>query len=122
MSNPNYLPDQKDIHDRYIQDSLPIRLGGLAANLSRIKSASLNDQNRPAVESMIEESKWFIEWTARDAEIDVAAQLVELQLQLARWQHQFNSIWNDPAKRTEMIGQSGAWSQRVLEMSGLLQR
>ena len=116
------MRDLTAIQARYLRDALPIRLGGLAANLSRIKSASANDLNRPAVESMIEESKWFIEWTARDAEIDVAAQLVELQLQLAHWWHRFDDIWNDPAKRQDMIDRAGAWSQRVLEMSGLLQR
>jgi hypothetical protein len=116
------MNDTSPIRERYLKDDLPTRIGGIAMNLSRIKSFAAKDANRAAVESVIEESKWFIEWTAREAEIDVAAQLVELQLQLARWQHQFNSIWNDPAKRTEMIGQSGEWSQRVLEMSGLLQR
>ncbi len=113
--------DWNAIRERYLSDDLSIRLGGLAANLGRIKSFSAKEASQETIEGLIEESKWFIEWTAREAEIDIAAQLVELQLQLARWQHQFNSIWDDPAKRKEMIGQSGAWSQRVLEMSGLLQ-
>lgn len=114
--------DWNAIQERYLRDGLPIRLGGLAANLGRIRSFSIKNVNPETIESLIDESKWFIEWTARDAEIDVAAQLVELQLQLAHWSHRFDDIWNDPAKRNEMIEQSRAWSQRVLEMSGLLQR
>ena len=54
------------------------------------------------------------------AEIDTAAELVELQIQLARWQHKWKSIWADPLQRREVAEQSSAWSKRILERSGLL--
>jgi hypothetical protein len=34
------MKDWTTIRDRYLHDALPIRLGGLAANLARIKSFS----------------------------------------------------------------------------------
>jgi hypothetical protein len=71
---------------------------------------------------MIDESKFFIEWTAAEAEVNTAAELVELQIQLARWQCNWVRIWHDPVQRSEVAEQSAAWSQRVLEMSGLLSR
>jgi hypothetical protein len=117
------VKDWKAIRERYLYDSLPARLGGLAANLSRIKSFASRDTNREAVESLIGligESKYFIEWTAAEAEIDTAAALVELQMQLARWQHNWPRIWADPAQRRQVAELSAAWSKRVLEMSGLL--
>ena len=114
------MKDWKAIRERYLYDSVPVRLGGLAANLSRIKSFASRDANRDAVESMIDESKHFIEWTAAEAERDTAAELVELQVQLARWQRNWARIWADPAQRQQMSEQSAAWSRRVLEMSGLL--
>ncbi|MFQ5639153.1 MAG: hypothetical protein ACE5IR_14315 [bacterium] len=56
------------LHTKYMQDPIPVRLGGLAANLSRVASFSKHVRQREAVSEMLEESKWFIEWTATDAE------------------------------------------------------
>ena len=116
------MRDWTAIRERYLRDGLQIRLGGLAANLSRIKSFATHEAGREAVESLIDESKFFIEWTAAEAEVNTAAELVELQIQLARWQCNWVRIWHDPVQRSEVAEQSAAWSQRVLEMSGLLRR
>ena len=116
------MKDWTSIRERYLRDSMPTRLGGLAANLSRIKSFAADDGSRDAVESLIDESKFFIEWTAAQAEYQEAAELVELQVRLARWQRNWVTIWADPAQRRQVAEQSSAWSKRVLEMSGLLQR
>jgi hypothetical protein len=115
------MKDWTAIHERYMRDELPIRLGGLAANLSRIKSFSANEASRDTVASLIDESKMFIEWTAAQAEIEVAAKLVELQLQLALWQLQWQNIWADSARRSQVAELSGNWSKQVLEMSGLME-
>jgi hypothetical protein len=115
------MKDYTTIHQRYMRDELPIRLGGLAANLRRVKSASGRDENCAAVEGLLDESKHFIEWTAAEADIDKAAELVELQVQLARWQYKWHEIWNDPVRRREVAEQSGRWSDRVLELSGLME-
>ena len=116
------MKDWTAIRERYLRDNVPVRLGGLAANLSRIMSFSAHDASREAVESLIDESKFFIEWTAAEAEVNTAAALVELQVQLARWQRNWERIWADSAQRRKVAEQSGAWSRRVLEMSGLLSR
>jgi len=116
------MKDRTAIRERYLRDDLPVRLGGLAANLSRIKSFATHEASREAVESVIDESKFFIEWTAADAEISTAAELVELQIQLARWQRNWSGIWADQGQRRKVAEQSAAWSRRVLEMSGLLNR
>ncbi len=116
------MKDWTLIRERYLRDNLPIRLGGVAANLSRIKAFAAHEANREAVASLIDESKFFIEWTAAEAEVHTAAQLVELQIQLARWQYHWTEIWIDPAQRSQLAEQSAVWSKRVLEMSGLLNR
>ena len=103
-----------------MRDPLPVRLGGLAANLSRIKSFSSNEASRETVASLIDESKMFIEWTAAQAEVNTAEKLVELQIQLARWQLQWQNIWSDASKRIQVAEKSNAWSKQILEMSGLL--
>lgn len=114
------MKDWTKIRERYLRDALPVRLGGLAANLSRIKSFAAHEANREAVESLLDESKFFIEWTALEVEIDIAAELVELQIQLARWQQCWPNIWNDLARRHQVAEQSSVWSKRILELSGLL--
>ena len=114
------MKDRSAIQGRYLRDTLPVRLGGLAANLSRIKSFTAHDASRDAVESLIDESKYIIEWTAADAEAQTTAELVALQIQLARWQCNWSRIWADPEQRRRLAGESSVWSKRVLELSGLL--
>jgi hypothetical protein len=108
------------IHERYMRDPLPIRLGGLAADLARIQSFSDHAGHMDVVESMLEESRFFIEWTTPDAELEKQVALVELQRQLTRWQHSWAQIWADPARRAGVAEQAGVWSERVLGLSGLL--
>lgn len=103
-----------------MRDPLRVRLGGLAANLARVKSFADHDGHRDVVESLLDESKFFIEWTAPDAALDVQAELVELQLQLARWQRTWPDIWADPPRRTAVTEQAGAWSERLLQIARLL--
>jgi hypothetical protein len=114
------MKDYTAIRERYMRDGLPIRLGGLAANLRRVQSFAKNDANCDVVEGMLDESKHFIEWTAAEADIDKAAELVELQVQLAQWQSNWDQTWGDPIRRKEVAEQSGRWSDRVLELSGLV--
>lgn len=114
------MRDWTAIRERYLRDALPVRLGGLAANLGRIQSFATHDASREAVESLIDESKFYIEWTAAEAETSTAAELVELQVQLARWERDWERIWADPVERRKMADHSASWSKRVLEMSGLL--
>ena len=41
-------------------------------------------------------------------------------MQLAVWQLNWDTIWHDPALRSQVSEKSRRWSDRVLEMSGLL--
>ena len=116
------MKDWTQIRERYLRDDLSVRLGGLAANLGRIKSFSANEASQAVVESLIDESKMFIEWTAAQADINTAEKLVDIQIQLALWQLQWKSIWSDESKRNQVAEQSAKWSKQVLELSGLLDK
>lgn len=105
---------------RYLQDSTPVRLGGLAANLGRIGSFSKYADHQNVVESILQESKWFIEWTATDLDIEETAELIRLQVQLALWQLQSQSKWHDESWRLKLAADAKQSSERLLEMSGLL--
>ena len=114
------MRDWKSLKERYLRDALPIRLGNLASNLARIKSRCQNPANGELVENLLQESKLFIEWTAKDVEIEIAAELVELQVQLACWQYSWARIWEDTEQRMIVREQARVWSEKVLNMSGLL--
>ena len=96
------------------------RLGKLASNLSRIKSFSSHQTNREVVESLLDERKHFIEWTAAETENSTAGELVELQVLLARWELNWMQIWADTAPRNNVAEQAIQWSNRILALSGLL--
>lgn len=104
------------IRERYLRDPLPLRLGGLAADLARIASFSENPSNRDAVMSLLEEGKYFAEWTAPDASPDVQAVLAEVQGQLALWQRRWTAGRPEPFTRVE----AQHWSDQLLALSGLL--
>ena len=108
--------------ERFLRDPISVRLGGLAANLARINSFSRNPENQDAVFDLFEESKYFIEWTAAETEIDTAVDLVDLQLQIAIWQRNWQKNWDDVILRESLAKASSNWSQRLLERSGLLNR
>lgn len=105
---------------RYLRDPLPIRLGGIAANLARVASCAESQLNSRAVVDMIYESKFFIEWAAPTAPIETAATLVELQLALVQWQNTFSKQHSDPAVCSVLSKFAREWSERLLQMSGLL--
>ncbi|MEA5620222.1 hypothetical protein VB711_20575 [Cronbergia sp. UHCC 0137] len=104
---------------RFQLNNIPNRLGHIAANLARIKSFS-QIAYKEAVKSVISETKLFIEWTAAEIEPVQAEELVNIQVQLAMWELTWNDIWADEKVRTEVAEQSGLWSERLLDMSGLL--
>jgi hypothetical protein len=56
------MKDWTATREGYFRDNLPVRLGGLAANLSRIKSFPAHDASPEVVESIINESKFFMVW------------------------------------------------------------
>ena len=114
------MKDLTAIRERFLRDPLPTRLGGLAANLARVSSFADHTKHGSAVESLIAESKYFIEWSAPEADLNAQAALAAMQVQLALWQLRWSTIWPDPIQRAAIVDQARAWSDQVLEMSGLL--
>jgi hypothetical protein len=108
-----------DIKTRYLKDELSVRLGGLSADLARIASISLHLDNWKVVQSLLEESKFFIEWTASEVPLEQKAFLVELQIQLAFWHRIWAENYQDSNQREKLSQQTILWSKKILEMSGL---
>ncbi len=111
-----------EIREKYFQLDTPTRLGSIAADLARIVSfAGFNDDK--AVEGLMEESKYFIEWSAPDLlpdRVDDAARLVDIQRGLTHWHWIWNEAQTDADQRRNLREQAQAWSDEILKMSGLL--
>src|SRR3989338_5297145 len=85
------------LRERYLRDPLPIRLGGLAADLARIATCAGDDRDHAVVASLLEEAEYFSEWAAPDAPHDVQVTLAELQVQLAVWRRRWTTGRREPA-------------------------
>jgi hypothetical protein len=111
------MRNMEAIKTRYLQDSLQVRLGGIAANLSRIASASSDPKDWKAVESILEESEFFIEWTAPDTPLNVQAFLVEVQIELALWHRIWPKIHTEVQEREKLQHWSRLVSERVFTVA-----
>lgn len=114
------MKDLSAIRARYMRDPLPVRLGGLAADLARIASFSQNPANHAPVADLMREAAHLIEWCALESDLESQVTLLELQRLLVRWRMQLSQQFPDQTWRGQVIAEAQQWSQRMLEMSGLL--
>jgi hypothetical protein len=106
---------------RFLQDPLPIRLGELAATFGRMSSSAQKSLNPVMIRDSLEEAKYFIEWTAADAEPEIAAELVSMQRLINLWLRVWEKTNQLKEQRTLLSVQAKHWSDLVLEFSGLAQ-
>ena len=105
--------------ERFLWDPLPVRLAGLAADLARVASSARHPTGAESVAAMLEESQYFIEWTAVESALDVAAELVDIQRLIALWRKAWLETQQYPIQRTLLSVQAKKWSDQVLGYSGL---
>ena len=63
---------------------------------------------------MLEESQYLIEWTAADAPVEIAEELVNLQVLLALWRRAWPEAQHSPLQRSLLAVQAKQWADRVL--------
>lgn len=113
------IPNKEKLRERFLRDPLPRRLGGLAATLGRISSSARESSDPTNVSRLLEEAKYLIEWTAADAEPEIAAELVSLQTQINLWARAWEKTNQVKEQRTLLSVQAKHWSDRALDFSGL---
>ena len=79
------MMDREKLRERFLRDPLPRRLGGLAATFGRISSSARKSSDPAVVSDQLDEARWLIEWTAGEADPEVAAELVRIQILLTVW-------------------------------------
>jgi len=115
------MKDLERKRKRYLKDSLPKRLGGLAASLGRVSSSARYETSAEGVAEMMEESQYYIEWTAAETKPEVAAGLVDIQVALSMWRRIWIEAQRNHSQRTLLSFQAKKWSDQVLDWSGLLE-
>jgi hypothetical protein len=86
------MKDKEKLRERYMRDPLPRRLGRLAATLARISSSARLAMGPAIVLQHIDEARHLIEWTAAEAEPEIAAELVQTQRLLTLYCHRDGCI------------------------------
>jgi len=114
------MMDKEKKRARFLRDPLPRRLGGLAATLGRISSAARRSDDPAVVRGLLEEAKYYIEWTAAETEPETAAELVSMQTLITLWEKSWENAFQNISQRTLLSVQAKQWSERTLDMSGLL--
>ncbi len=114
------MPNKEKLRERFLRDPLPRRLGGLAATLGRISSVARKSSDPANVARLLEEAKYLIEWTAADAEPEVAAELVSMQTLINLWSKAWEQDSQNKAQRTLLSVQAKHWSDRAMDFSGLV--
>lgn len=112
--------NKEKLRQRFLRDPLPVRLGGLSATLARISSSAKESNSPGVVLDLLSEARYLIEWTAAEAEPEIAAELVQTQRLLTLWQKAWTNASADRHQRTLLSAQAKDWSDKTLQSSGLL--
>jgi len=104
----------EEIKRRFLKNDLSVRLGCIASNLARLESFSKMPNNQRVVNDLIEESKFFIEWTTPEVNLDIQVELVNTQIQLA--------LWNYFKDQKQISKDAGKLSKKILKLSGLIEQ
>lgn len=109
---------------QYLQDGPATQLGRLAANLVQIAALAQAGREGQLAQDLIRESQFFVEWSVPrldlETRLELATELVELQRQLSRWKLRWSELWSSPSDRLQIAKHAQAWSDRLLNHSGLL--
>lgn len=113
------IANKEKSRERFLRDPLPRRLGGLAATFGRVSSVARKSSDPANVTRLLEEAKYMIEWTAADADPEIAAELVSIQTLVSLWLRAWETASEHRAQRALLSVQARHWSDRALDFSGL---
>jgi len=114
------VKSEPNFKGRYLRDAIPIRIGNLSSSISRLGFFIYKNKFHATVVQLLQECQSFAEWTFPDADFETQLALSNLQADLAGWQDDFENQKNNSDWRAEVNAACEKWSQRLLELSGLL--
>ncbi|MGH7198739.1 MAG: hypothetical protein ACRERV_16335 [Methylococcales bacterium] len=110
------IPDV--IKQRFLKDPPPARLGSIAADLARLSGLAEAEGSvkTPVFWGILNEVKFFTEWTAAELNFEQQECILGLQRTIAQWRE--DRIAN--LKTADLSYQAKIWSENLLSASGLL--
>ena len=114
------MVNKEKLYQRFMRDPLERRLGNLASTLGKISSNARNSNTPNTVLDLLDEAKHLIEWTAADADSEIAAELVQTQRLITLWQKTWSTVYKDKTQRILLATQAKEWSDKALQSSGLI--
>ncbi len=109
------MPNWSAIEASFLRQPHAQQLGELAASLARLNSWSQKSAIRELVPILLSESLLYVSLIQQKSEIN-NVELNQLQDLLQNW----INVWDKSMEITDITSVASTWSQRVLEMSGLL--
>ena len=106
--------------DRFLTEPLSLQLGAIAANLSRIRSFSDHPGHMKVIEGMLVETIGFVGFLLSQPQPNIAEELTDLREWLLLQASDWGRISADADAVAVVATEAGAWSDRVLQRSGLL--
>jgi hypothetical protein len=110
------MPKWNAIEASFLRQSHLQQLGELASSLARLKSWSQKKASCEIVPVLLEENLLYVRLIQRQSNI---AQLSQIEDFLVGWQHNWLTICDRPTEVANLASVADAWSERVLDMSGL---
>lgn len=104
----------EQIKDRFLKEPPTMRLGHLASDLLRI-AGFLESGMISEAGPVIRESKFFAEWAAPEAGVELQSLLAEVQSFLALKELRFNACEDSSGEFEETIAHTRKWSQELLK-------
>jgi hypothetical protein len=109
------MPNWSVIEASFLHQTHAQQLGELAASLARLKSWSQKSASRELVPVLLSESLLYLCLIQRESEIN-NVELNQLQDLLQNW----INVGDNSMETANIADVASTWSQRVLEMSSLL--
>jgi len=110
-----------EIQRRFLREGPKMRLGHLASDLSRVASFIEMGTDGKAVKAVMEEGKFFAEWTAEKVDLEIQILLAEIQCFLAQKESEWDVSFKMDSWRQDVIRQVRNWSQELLQRAGFIE-
>jgi hypothetical protein len=107
------MRDLARLRERYVRDSPAVRMGNLASDLLRLGDWVRMRRADAAIIDLMREIAWMMEWSGECATVELA----DMQREICRWRR----AWPAESARSILALRAKQMSDRVLEMSGLLE-
>jgi hypothetical protein len=114
--------EESQLRRRFLEDDVPHRMGNLSSTLSRLSDTMIFNRPTESVLAVLDDGQRFVRWTLGDVTDSARLELDRLSLDLKYWRGSWPSVVGEPGEVAKLAGEAKAWSDRVLELSGLLTR